>query len=241
MLIDGNSIFNKIPVNLNQRQIFLMEGIRFCVNSISLSFERLLQEIKFISDNSLREESSHIIFKEAWSQIDTTYRLTNFIKAISSNWDDAKIKPGGNFEYLLKTKPFRNSFQHIDERIDEILLNLNAPIWGNISWLKFVDEKHIKSFVVSAGHPRDDFNNKLINPLGLEIHDKIDHITIEAVQKNSTEPISSINLSELYRRTVLIVNKLNVDLEAQFQTQLPNVILPQDILICVDMEIENEA
>ena len=239
MLINKESIFNKIPIHLDQRQVFLIEGIRFCVNSISLSFEKLLSEIESISSNGLRNESSVIIFKEAWSQIDTTYRLTNFIKAISTNWDESKVKPGGNFEYLMKTKPFRNSFQHIDERIDEYLLTLNAPIWGNISWLKMINQDSLQAFVISAGHPRNDFNNKIPNPLGLEFKSHIDHITIEAVQKNSNEPISSINLSELYRRTEILVQKMNKDLEHQLSSQLANGILTQDFMITVDMVVED--
>ena len=240
MLINKESIFNTIPINVNQRQVFLIEGIRFCVNSISLSFEKLFSEIEFISSNGIREESSVIIFKEAWNQIDTTYRLTNFIKAISTTWDESKIKPGGNFEYLMKTKPFRNSFQHIDERIDEYLLTLNAPIWGNISWLKMINQDSVQAFVISAGHPRNDFNNKLQNPLGLEFKSHIDHISIEAVQKNKDEPISNINLSELYRRTEIIVQKMNKDLEQQLSSQLINVILLQDFLITADMALEDE-
>ena len=236
MLINKDSIFNKIPANLDQRQIFLLEGIRFCANSITLSFEKLYDEISYISENNLRDESSVTIFKEAWNQIDMTYRLTNFIKSFAGNFDQSKVKPGGNFEYLLKTKPFRNSFQHIDERIDEVLLGLNAPIWGNISWLKTINSESIKSFVISAGHPRNDFENKIINPLDLHIIDIIDFITIEAVQKNSQEPISSINLSELYRRTELVIEKVASDLEPQFISLTQIEILPQDILICVDME-----
>lgn len=240
MLINKESIFNKIPTNLDQRQIFLIEGIRFCVNSISLSFEKLSNEIEFISSNGLRDESSVIVFKEAWSQIDSTYRLTNFIRAISKNWDESKIKPGGNFEYLMQTKPFRNSFQHIDERIDEYLLTLNAPIWGNISWLKMITQDTLQAFVISAGHPRNDFNNKIQNPLGLEFKSHIDHISIEAVQKNKNEPISSINLSELYRRTEILVQKMNNDLEQQLSSQLFNGILPQDFMITVDMALEDK-
>ena len=199
-----------------------------------------MQLIEFISSNGLRDESSVIIFKEAWNQIDTTYRLTNFVRSISANWDETKIKPGGSFEYLMKTKPFRNSFQHIDERIDEYLLTLNAPIWGNISWLKIIDKDSLQAFVISAGHPRNDFNNKIPNPIGLEFKSNIDHITIEAVQKNSSEPISIINLSELYRQTEILVQKMTKDLEQQLSSQLTNGILMQDFMITADMMLEDE-
>ena len=140
----------------------------------------------------------------------------------------------------MKSKPFRNSFQHIDERIDEYLLSLNAPIWGNISWLKVLSQNSLKAFVISAGHPRNDFDNKIINPIGMDIKGPIDHITIEAVQKNSNEPISSVNLSEMYRRTIILVKKMNDDLEMQLTPQLANGIIPQDFLICVDMLLEDE-
>ncbi len=61
-----------------------MEGIRYCANSIFLSYSTLYNELDYISINSFRDQSCTIIFKEAWNQIDSTYRLTNLLSAMYS-------------------------------------------------------------------------------------------------------------------------------------------------------------
>jgi len=239
MLITKDSILNKIPVNLDQRQVFLLEGIKYCANSISLSYISLFNEIEYISSNSLREHSCSLIFKEAWNQIDSTYRLTNLLSAISNKNPNQPAKQGENFEFLLQTKSFRNTFQHLDERIDELMLELNAPVWGNISWVKVINQTTVKSYVLSAGQPRNNFASGIINPAGKELRTPIDLITIEAIQKKANEPVSIINLTELYSRTEFLIKKLSEELEPQLSPFLDSGVLPQEMMITLDIEFDN--
>jgi hypothetical protein len=240
MLIPKNSIFNTVPKNLNQRQVFLLEGIRYCANSISFSYWAMYNEIIYISNNNPRENSYYLVFKEAWNLIDSTYRLTNLITAVSEQSPDKNVKKGENFEFLLQTKSFRNTFQHLDERIEEQILKLNAPVWGTISWLKFVNPNLVKSFVLGAGHPRDKFPFRISNPAGQKLRVPIDKITIEAIQRNASEPISSLDLTELFHRTEIIIKKMDQDLEKQWRPQLVHGALPQDLMFCFDIEFPNE-
>lgn len=240
MLIGKDSILNKIPPNLEQRQIFLLEGIRYCGNSIFISFLTLKKELEYVSNNSLRSQSCSIIFKEAWSQIDSTHRLTNLLSALYSYDPENEKASGDDFEYLLQVKPFRHTFQHLDERIDELLLELNAPVWGNISWANFLNKEQCKAFVLSAGHPRNNFESRIVNPAGQTIQGPIDLITIEAVQKDINEKIARINLSELYRRTEKVIKKIEEQTEEQISEYkkegLVDGNLGQDLLVCVNMK-----
>ena len=238
-MISKDSIFYKIPSNLDQRQIFLLEGIRYCFNSISISHSVLIEKLDQISDKRIDDFSFPLVFKEAWSQIDTTNRLVNLLKAIYHQDKDFPNHP--DLLFLSQTRQFRNSFQHLDERIDEILLKLNAPVWGNISWLKIIDENNVLSCILSAGHPRKDFNSRVINPVGLEVIPPIDKITVEAIQNNSNDPVIRIELSELFRRTTTIISKLEKTLEEKLIPYISNGTLPQDILIALIIEINNEA
>jgi hypothetical protein len=239
IMISKDSIFYKIPSNLDQKQIFLIEGIRYCYNSICISYSTLIEKLDQISDRQIDDFSFPIVFKEAWSQIDTTNRLLGFLKAIYHQ--DSNFTKHEDYIFLSQTRPFRNTFQHLDERIDGILLKLNAPVWGNISWLKIIDEKNLLSCLLCAGHPRKDFNSRGINPMGLVVRPPIDKITIEAVQSNINEPVIRIELSELFNRTKTIISKLEMSLEKKILPHISNGILPQDILIALIIETNNEA
>ena len=224
---------------MNQKQIFLLEGIRYCANSISISYDTLSTELDLVSSHHGTEFSFDLIFKEAWSQIDTTYRLTNLLKAIYKT--DSRFIEKDDFKFLAKTKPFRNSFQHLDERIDGILLKLNQPVWGTLSWLKIIDKSSVNSYILSAGHPRKDFKSRAINPMGLTVTPPIDKITIEAVQRDENDPVIRIELSELYKRTKNLIGKLEESLEEKLSPHLTNGILPQDMLMGFIIEVKNEA
>ena len=239
-MIKRDSFFLNIPKNIDKRQIFLLEGIRFCFESIFLNYLTLQNELEYISTNPLREQSHALIFKEAWQQIDTTHRLTNLISSLALYNEDNKNKKDSDFEFLKEVKPFRNTFQHLDERIDEFMLDLNAPLWGSISWLMVKDDNHINSFILSIGHPREDFESQIINPAGKIIEHKIDRITLESIQKNKNDTIVKIDLSSLYSKTERLIKQLELQFKDQIielTDQLDKEILLQDTLLCLEFKV----
>lgn len=234
-MLDKDSIFFNIPRNLDKKQAFLLEGIRICFNSIFVSHFTLRDELEYISVNPKRKHSHTLIFKEAWQQIDITHRLCNLILSFGIYNEEDII-------YLKEVKPFRNTFQHIDERIDEFISELNAPLWGNISWLRINDGKNvnsINSYVLTAGHPGKDFKTTIINPAGKTFKGTLDFITLESVKKNENEKIVAIDLSNLYRRTESLIEKLELEVKNQIDELRKDIlqeeILAQDIFACVKL------
>jgi len=232
MLIKDDSIFQKIPIILDKKQVYLIEGIRYCANSISLSYISLVDNLSKISERSSNKSGLYYsVYKEAWAMIDSTYRLTCFISALSVSDGEAS----DDFKFLLETKSLRNTFEHLDERIDEIIVKINAPLWGNISWLKVIDDQNGKLFYLSAGHPNEKFESILINPSGKLIDGEINCITLETIQRKKDDHVIILDLSELYKRTEKIIQKMTHELEAQLTPHLIHGKYAQDILLTINI------
>lgn len=235
-MITKESSFFKLPKNLNEKQIFLIEGIRLCFNSISLSHKTLFNELVYISNNNLRKESHTLIFKEAWQQIDISHRLYNLLLSFGFHTTNDLV-------FLKQVKSLRNTFQHIDERIDEFLSEVSAPLWGNITWVRVNDESSmssINSYVLTAGHARHNSSVTLINPAGKIFREKLDFITLESVQKNAADKIVTIDLSTLFRTTENLIKELEIELAKQMDDQYGDKltaenVVAQDIFACVNM------
>ena len=241
LLVSKESILNRIPVNLAQRQVFLLEGIRYCANSISLSYEQLYGELEKISSISDHTKPPYGVFykviSEAWTVIDWTHRLTVLLSSISTKSDPSAI--GENFAYLLKAREFRNTLQHIEERIDEHILSQNAPVWGTLAWIQYVKDDLRRTYVLMAGHPREGFMFRFNNPLAFSLATPIDHITLDAVVKRPTYQIESLDLSELLSRIKTIIRNLESHLETQFAAHEGLGVFPQDFFLSLDVRPDN--
>ena len=232
MLIDFDSVLFKIPTNVDKKLNYLLDGIRYCANSIFLSNYSLKENLKIIShdytvNNTVNNLLFYSVYKEAWSMIDSTYRLRNFLSPFNFSED---INLTENYNYLLKTKPFRNTFEHMDERIDEINIKYDVSLWGNISWIKCVDKINSDLFIISSGHFQGGGIPRISVPESNLNIGEIGNITIESIQKKAGDHIVSLDLSELYVRTESILQQFTHRLEKQFAQQLTNQNLPPDFI-----------
>jgi hypothetical protein len=247
MIISKESPLRKIPVNLDTRQVFIFEGIRYCADMISLGFQILHNELVTVSaEEKLNDHSCTLIFKEAWGMIDTTHRLLKLMALCVDSEEeggDTEIvenSPADHYRFLKNSiRNARNTFQHLDERIDELLIPMNAPVWGNMSWLKIENKDLIKSFVLCSGHPREQYESTIINPAGLKFKAAIDRITIEIVQKSAPNNIMRIELDDLVYRVERLIQSIESQLEAQIKAYknqgIDDGTYAQDILITVRM------
>jgi hypothetical protein len=215
MLIASGSALTKIPKDLDRRQVFLLEGIVQCAASLDFSMAILVNELEMLSHDKPKEGSEnsifdrgYLIFKEAWNFIDTCTRLASLLEMISIPSPD----PKPILENLQKAKGFRNTYQHLDERIEEFMVDANTPVWGGLNWL-VIKDYGCKIYSYIYGGRRYGTHSHLINPAGLTIHPPIDHITLEAVQRNEGLSLSTINLSELYQSAGILIEKLEKETE----------------------------
>lgn len=226
-MIDKNSFFLNIPINLEIRQIFIFEGIRICAQSIHLAHIALLNELLAVSTNNKRENSFSIIFKEAWFMIDASHRLFKLISQLPENENAVE---DNDLASLASLRLIRNTFHHVDEKIDEFMVEMNAPIWGSLTWLWGIDDDNINSFSLTLGCPRENFEYRVCNPHGVIMKQRLDVIILESVKKDKADKAIIINLSDLYNNVVNIIKKLDSSLKNQLNKneEVAKDSLPQD-------------
>src|SRR5579872_5451282 len=112
-MISKDSVLFKIPQELNPRQASLIEGIRFLAISVFISYDALCSALLSISNEGPKEyDLISFVLKEAWSIIDSTFRLGNLITTFFPNNKD--LSDWDELIYILnKTRQFRNAFQHL--------------------------------------------------------------------------------------------------------------------------------
>lgn len=236
-------ILNNIPIELNRKDVFILEGIRYAYSIIQLSYEKLYTELykasKTIGDEiNLSSLSYYEIFKEAWSVIDFSWKLRNLIMQIDHPNEVEEKKDSAvnendilNIDFFTKIRDFRNTFQHLDERISEIIVQQNASVWGNISWLYVINKNKLQTCVLFPGHPRS--STKIINPGGLLIQSQISHVTLASLTRKGEE--ISINISELMDDIEDLINNMEKVIEIQLTPLDNSKKFGQDMILAAEI------
>ena len=127
MLLSTNSGFRNPPLILEPYQVVAFDAVSMTCDYIDHDYSELLRNLELFALEKYHETKPHKIFNHAWSFIDNTYKLYGILKSL-------RISDEGDLlNSLLLTKPFRNTWQHIDSRI-EYAKNHGLPLYGAISW-----------------------------------------------------------------------------------------------------------
>ncbi|GGG50808.1 hypothetical protein [Epilithonimonas arachidiradicis] len=186
-IISEDSILNYLPIELDKYQLLIFDSIRITLQMIQNDFDLLEQLIEEIEDDSVNYQNDRIkAFGYVWGIIDKTHRLVKIYKKLPSK---SKYKVLDKIKVVDK---FRNTFQHLDERIDESLVKNKLPFYGTISWFYFENDE-IKTKMIVSGIIYG-LNVQFIYPDKKNYSKKINDITLHAVDRNS---YISLNISSL--------------------------------------------
>lgn len=234
MLISDDSPLRRLPSELNQKQKFYLDGIRFSIEIIDLAYLRLKQTLYNLSKNiKSNSKVNHLIFvsaiHDAWSLIDSVYRLRGLIKLCPG----IKQKAPGIILFdknTRDTEPLRHSFQHLNTQINE-LIKLNLPVWGVITWIAVLDPliNSAYSCAIIAGTIFNNQCSQIINPAGKSLGIPIDLITLTAGGH-------SLCLSKIFDE----VNKLTKNLENELTKYFKDLpCAGADLLLFVEFSSES--
>jgi hypothetical protein len=214
-MIPRESILYSIPTEMRRKDVFILEGIRYAAGTLGDIFANLEMAALDLSKKGKPEESNfYKIFKEAWSFIDFSWRLRNIMTLLDSEMDEEKIKGKRpvDISFLDPIREFRNTFQHLDERMIETMVKENSYIWGTLSWLYTKESSNVTCITIAPGHPRSKAD--VVNPTGQFIKLPISHITLQSINRKKEK--IKINLTELHKN----INLLLVDFEAIIKPQI---------------------
>lgn len=196
-MINEKSLLRFPPKNLNPKQVVVFNAITFSVDICQIAFEELIKELLQFSDSPKSSGNTFPkIFSNVWVIINN---VTIFRNLICSHFDI--LDSDSSLEEFNKAKKIRNSNQHIDERISEILTLRDLPIYGSLSWYRNIKNTNkIQQFFLYSGtftHQRN-VGGEIIIPRNENTYREIDELIFTCVSKQNNNSYPEITIS-LYR------------------------------------------
>lgn len=215
MYLPKNSFVHSIPCNVEKTQVLLIEGMRLSCNMVITSFLRLQSSLVSIEQNDFHDYAPY--FLDAWSIIDSANRFDRLREKLRNSEILPDPKKSNYTNILRKTTAFRNSFQHLEERIvnEGIPVNEIIPIFWVIKWLNVQDSKTILSHIMISWAPRKDMFSAIINPLWKKLLIWVNEISLESFDRKWKR--IEIVLDDI----IAAVRFFLTDLELQLHQQLP--------------------
>jgi hypothetical protein len=203
---------------LTPKQVLVFNGIRYSIDICDFAFDRLVENLYKISfPQEKLIPAFPLVFSDVWTLINNA---TIFYKIVTGLFGIDKNDP--IFDKINGIEFLRNSHQHIDERIDEILLEKELPIYGSLSWYAQMepDSTDGKIITIESGTitHRQSIKSNTVNPAGRTNDKKINDIDFSMVVKiNKVYEVKTIKVNELMTDLGLIVKHFEGQLSDQLK------------------------
>lgn len=208
MILSEQSYIKNPSVIFNKELVVSLNAIRYSVEICELSYLRLTGLLSKIADrkkNNVEDYEFSEMYSEAWSIINNSVLLR---KVLNTHFEIDLKSPVLN--EINKAVRLRDSYQHIDERIKQVLAEKDFPVFGTLSWLKCYpnSNKVIHCFTYSGS-----FTNKETAEVNFSN-------TIDENRNNSIQKIELTNIvrekrgnkQESFYESTIQISKLIYDL-----------------------------
>jgi len=231
MIITQTSYFRTPTTKFTPKDVLIFNGIRYSIDICDFAFDRLtnnLYEFSFPQDKLI---PFPVLFSDVWTIINNAtifYNIaTRLFKIDKYDPIFAKIKGIGYF---------RHSQQHLDERIEEVLIEKELPIYGSLSWYAQIepDSMEGKIITIHSGTIKP-IKSTIVNPAGLTNYERINEIEFSMVVKiNKQYEVKVIKLNELMTDLGVIINHFEKQLNDQLKVHEPMERHKNDLIIILE-------
>jgi len=236
--ISQTSYFRLPPTDLTPEQVLVYNGIRYSLDICDLCYERMKKNLFDLSYSETNQIPSFpSIFSDVWTIINNA---TIFYNIVTRHFN---IKKNDLiFEKIQGIEFVRHSNQHIDERIDEILLEKELPIYGSLSWYAQLEpnssEGKIMTITSGTITHRKSTETNCTNPAGKNNDEKINDIKLSMVVKinKSTFERKIINLNELMKGLGSIIEFFEIQMKRQLEEYEPLERHKSDLIITLHVK-----
>jgi hypothetical protein len=235
MIISPTSYLRTPPKILTPKQVLVFNGIQYSIDICDFAFARLTDNLyKFSFPQDKLVPAFPVLFSDAWTIINNA---TIFYKIVTNLFGIDKGDP--IFEKIRGIELLRNSQQHVDERIDEVLLEKDLPIYGSLSWYAQIEPNSMngKIITIESGtitHKKS-IKSTGVNPMGKGNDKVINEIEFSMVANiNKQYAIKTIKLNELMTDLNLIINHFERQLDDQLKMHEPLERHINDLIITMD-------
>lgn len=145
-LIEENSPLKCLPLNISLKETIIFDAIRFTCEMIDSTYPIFLDKIL---DVILSKPNKNLpsIFQDCWLIIDCSARVEKICRKLP--WE----KPEEILSDFKNLRLFRNTFQHLEDRIDKTISITKMPLYGIISWIhKLPNSDKVELYQLISGN-----------------------------------------------------------------------------------------
>lgn len=207
-LIEKNSPLKCLPQNIGTNETIIFDAIRFTCEMIDTTYPIFHEKILDIV-NSKTERNTPSIFQDCWSIVDNAARIEKICRKLP--WE----KPDEILSDFANLRLFRNTFQHLEDRIDKTISITKMPLYGIISWIhKFPNEDRFELYQLISGNILGPIGNFAMQTVGEYNSEspEINNLNLHTLDVEGNNII--LNIDEL----ILNIKKLITELENRFFT-----------------------
>jgi hypothetical protein len=221
MIISNTSYFRRPPIILEPKQVIAFNGISYSIDICELAYLRLKESLFKSSFPEGAMVQSTAIFSDVWTIINNA---NIFHKLVSTQFKIDRKDP--LFNSLNEIEALRNSNQHIDQRIDEVILSQQLPIYGSISWYakEELGSPLGKIITLDSGSfsYKSQVTMKPVNPIGKSSDESINVIEFTGIKRiNSNFITGTINIDDLLVGLKFVIDHLEGQLVEQLKGYEP--------------------
>lgn len=203
-ILSKNSALKFLPKEMKLEQLLIFDALRITVEIIEYNYSCLEKRLKELSQIDGKKEGESVIFSHAWNIIDATSKFIKIYKELPST---SEYEILNSINHVNK---FRNTFQHLNERINESVLPTNSPIYGALIW--FHENSHTKEstpiMLISGINYGSEISFRI--PPKSNNGKEINHIFLQTVDKKG---IISTDITEIILELQNICNQNELILE----------------------------
>ncbi|RYZ84009.1 MAG: hypothetical protein EOP04_18850 [Proteobacteria bacterium] len=232
MRFTTSSILYRIPVELEPRQRLLLEGIRYSVNMLFISWGQLKDVLQQISYKKEFDSEKYQAFMSAWTVVDCLDRIKSLFSKLSS------VGFENLYDSVADLRAMRNTYHHIYDRVDTSI-ELNYPLLGVLSWSckSYGEQNFLHLNMIAAGAQLDIREYEFINPAGQVVDIPIGMVTLRSVIREKrggalVTTKAAIDLSLIMHELDIALDNFEKLLSSQFSHHsLSGNFVTQDILV----------
>jgi hypothetical protein len=150
MIIERDSPIYHLPQSIDLTQALYLDGIRFAIEMIDLSFTRLQETLWYLSTQQQGKNLDTAItaaLHDSWSIVDSVDRLRELLKLLPGM---STADSPGLAEFIDATEDIRllrNTVQHL-HRLMPMLVSKKIPVWGVLSWFAWTNPDALEGNVM---------------------------------------------------------------------------------------------
>ncbi len=206
MIIPSSSLLRHPPKILKPEQVVIFDALRYSIDICEISYRRLLENLSIITiKDAIKEQDFPEVFLDVWSIINNS---EIFRKVLCRGFGISTQEP--YLSEINKATNLRNSNQHLDERVEEILSLKDLPVYGSLSWLRINPrtQTSIQSVIYSGTFTdKQEATIPISNRKGKELHDEIQRVEFVGVVREGKKG------SYTFREESILINTIISELK----------------------------